>query len=186
MKPKNENPLSADLPAEIREYLKAVPALSPEELEELRQAGEALDRDPAFRADYLKSLFVEKMLEAMAELGQSQSDLARRWKRSRQYISKLFNEDKRVNFTIETLCNMAHLLNRRVDIQVLREGEECCVVRSAPANRKIEGLESLWAKSISPTRRLPLNDAPVLFGEYRPESTSIKGNFHELADPLVK
>lgn len=180
------NPISADLPAELREYLQSVPVVSAKDLAELKQAAAALDRDPAFQADYLKSLFVERMLEAMAELGETQSNLAKRWNCSRQYVSKLFNEDKKVNFTIETLCELAHLLNRRVDIRVLREDEETHVVRSAPAHRKVEPLTSLWAKSISSTRSFPLNDAPVLFGEFRSASHLEMNNPYELSDFVVK
>lgn len=180
------NPISADLPAELREYLQSVPSVNAKDLAELKQAAEALDRDPAFQADYLKSLFVERMLEAMAELGESQSSLAKRWNCSRQYVSKLFNEDKKVNFTIETLCELAHLLQRRVDIRVLRENEETHVVCTAPAHRKVEPLYSLWSKSIASTRSFPLNDAPILFGEFQVVSTFATDNTYELSDFVTK
>jgi transcriptional regulator with XRE-family HTH domain len=185
MKTKHDS-LSPALPADLRDYLETVPPVTAAELAHLQKAGEALDRDPAFQADYLKSRFAERMLEAMLELGETQSDLARRWHRSRQYVSKLFNEDKKVNFTVETLCEVAHLLNRRVDLRVLREDEETHVIRSAPAHRKMEPLASLWAKSISSTRSLPLNDAPVLFGEFRPVTPSLFDHTYELTDSVVK
>jgi transcriptional regulator with XRE-family HTH domain len=164
-------PLSADLPADIREYLATVPPVTEQDLAALRQAGEALDRDPGFQADYLKSLFVERMLGAMEELGETQSDLARRWNRSRQYVSKLFHEDKKVNFTIETLCELAHLLNRRVAIEVLREDEVAHVMRCVATQREIEPLEARWAGPA--TRRQPLNDVQFLFRSNRPSSTPI-------------
>jgi transcriptional regulator with XRE-family HTH domain len=164
-------PLSPELPADIREYLATVPPVTEQDLTALRHAGEALDHHPAFQADFLKSLFVERMLEAMEEIGETQSDLARRWNRSRQYVSKLFHEDKKVNFTVETLCELAHLLNRRVAIEVLREDEVAHVVRCMPTRRTIESLEAHWAGPA--TRRQPLNDVQFLFGSARPNSAPI-------------
>lgn len=155
-------PLSPDLPADIREYLATVPPVTEQDLAALRKAGEALDHDPAFQADCLKSLFVERMLEAMEEIGETQSALARRWNHSRQYVSKLFREDKKVNFTIETLCELAHLLNRRIAIEVLREDEVAHVMRCATAQRMIEPLEAHWTGPV--TRRQPLDDVQTLFG----------------------
>ena len=107
------HPLSPDLPADLREYLENVPPVTEQDLAALRKAGEALDRDPAFQADYLKSLFVERMLEALEEVGETQSDLARRWNRSRQYVSKLFHEE---SFDIERKMgrvNIAEMLDER-------------------------------------------------------------------------
>lgn len=174
------NPLSPELPAELREYLASVPELSEPDLAELRKASEALDRDPAFRADYLKSLFVEKMLEAMQETGETQSDLARRWNRTRQYVSKLFNEDRKVNFTIETLCELAHLLNRRVSIDVLREDEIAHVVRVVPAQREVETLAAHWGGPS--TRRAPLDDLGILFGSGQPNPARITNTAYEVSD----
>lgn len=174
------NPLSADLPAELREYLQSVPSVTTQDLAELQKAAEALDRDPAFQADYLKSLFVDRMLEAMAELGETQSNLAKRWNCSRQYVSKLFNEDKKVNFTIETLCEIAHLLNRRVAIEVLREDEVSHIVRCVATHRKIESLEAHWAGPA--TRRHPMDDLSTLFGKARSTPTRITTTAYEVTD----
>jgi transcriptional regulator with XRE-family HTH domain len=123
-------PLSSDLPEDLRTHLAAVPAVTADNLEELRDAAKQLDNDPAFQAEYLKSLFVEKLLAALGERNENQNQLALRWGKSRQYVSKLFNEDKRVNFTIETMAELAHLLGRRLEIQVLSPGESCHVVHS--------------------------------------------------------
>lgn len=175
-----KQPLSADLPDDLREYLATVPPVSEQDIEALRKAGEALDRDPAFQADYLKSLFVERMLEAMEEIGESQSALARRWNRSRQYVSKLFHEDKKVNFTIETLCELAHLLNRRVAIEVLREDEVSHVMRCIPQPREIESLESHWNGPA--TRSLPLDDAKMLFGVANSPINRLANKVYDITD----
>jgi transcriptional regulator with XRE-family HTH domain len=174
------HPLSADLPADLREYLAAVPPVTERDLAALRKAAEALDRDPAFQADYLKSLFVERMLEALAELGETQSGLARRWNRSRQYVSKLFREDKKVNFTIETLCELAHLLNRRVAIEVLREDEVAHVMRCVATHRQIEPLEAHWAGPAA--RRHPSQVIPTLFSNSRANPARITNTAYEAAD----
>jgi AraC-like DNA-binding protein len=95
-----------------------------EDLAELESAAGELDGDSRFHAEYLKSLFVEQVLEAMAARGESQNQLARRWGKSRQYVSKLFREDKRVNFTIETMTEIVALLGRRLDLRVRLQSEE--------------------------------------------------------------
>src|SRR4029077_1960435 len=107
------NPSNTHTPEKLREYLNTIPAVADEDLDQLRAAAAELDSDPAFQADYLKSLFVEKMLEAMKERGENQTQLALRWGKSRQYVSKLFNEDRRVNFTLETMSSLAQLLGCR-------------------------------------------------------------------------
>jgi predicted XRE-type DNA-binding protein len=114
----------------LEEYLAGAPGLTTDDLEALRVAAEKLETDPAFQADYLKSRFVEKMLAAMEEDQISQSELANRWGKTRQYLSKLLNEDHRINFTIETMCEFAQLLNRRVDLQVVRPSEVTHVIRA--------------------------------------------------------
>jgi transcriptional regulator with XRE-family HTH domain len=116
---RHDTPLSPEIPEDLRAYLENVPAVSPEDVARLAAAAELLDEDPSFQAEFLKSIFVEKMIEALKERGESQSELARRWGKTRQYVSKLFNEDKRVNFTIETMCEMAHQVGLRLDLCVL-------------------------------------------------------------------
>jgi transcriptional regulator with XRE-family HTH domain len=106
------------VPENLRMDSNPVAVLTDEDLARLKAAAAALDSDPEFQADYLKSLFVEKMLEALAERGENQTQLAQRWGKTRQYVSKLFREDKRVNFTIETMSSLAGLLGRRLELQV--------------------------------------------------------------------
>jgi DNA-binding Xre family transcriptional regulator len=117
------------LPEILREYLSKVPKVTEETLQSLKAAGERLDSDPAFQADLLKSLYVENVMEAMADKKVSQSDLARRWGKSRQYLHKLLNEDKRINFTIETMVELAMLLDRRLEMHMLKKDEAAHVLR---------------------------------------------------------
>ena len=113
----NQN-TQAEMPEDLREYLNGVPEVSAEERATLRAAAQALEGDPLFQAEVQKGLFIESMLAALEERGETQSQLAKRWGKTRQYVSKLFNEDERVNFTVETLCEVAALLDQRVEIKV--------------------------------------------------------------------
>lgn len=121
-----------ELSPALRAWLDATPAVTERDLQNLRDAGKIPADDPAFQADYPKSLFIEKMLAAMKESGVTQTELAGRRGKSRQYSSKLLNEHRRINFTIETMCEFAHLLGRRVEIQVLGAAEALHVVRAMP------------------------------------------------------
>jgi transcriptional regulator with XRE-family HTH domain len=129
------------IPEELRAYLDAVPDVTEAELKELAEANQALDADPAFLADLQKSLVIEQLLEAMEEAGMNKNSLATKWGRSRQYLSKLLNEDQRINFTIETMCELAHVLKRRVSIHLTRPTEQTYVMRTVSGDRGRIGLE---------------------------------------------
>ena len=120
------------LPEDLSAYLQQAQPLTQSDLDELGHGANVLDNDPQWRADYLKGLFVEKVLAAMEQAQINQSQLAAKWGKTRQYVSKLFNEDERVNFTIETLCEVAHLLGLRVEIQLLKPAEMPHVLRTVP------------------------------------------------------
>ena len=107
----------------LRDLLDRTPALSRADLEELAAAGRKLDDDPAFVADLIKSRFVENLLQAMDARGVNQSELARRWGKSRQYVSKVLAEDRRVNFTLESMAELCHLLGLRLDVRALPSSE---------------------------------------------------------------
>jgi antitoxin component HigA of HigAB toxin-antitoxin module len=119
----------------LRDLLDRTPALSRADLEELASAGRKLDDDPAFVADLNKSRFVESLLQAMDARGVSQSELARRWGKTRQYVSKVFDEDRRVNFTLESMAELCHLLGLRLDVRALQEAE-CAHVMTV--HRKVD------------------------------------------------
>ncbi|MFH0880808.1 MAG: helix-turn-helix transcriptional regulator [Lentisphaerota bacterium] len=103
--------------------LAKTPKVSEHDLEELADAGRSLNRDAGFMADYLKGLFVEDVLRAMEEDGLSQSDLAARMGKSRQYLSKVLNLDRRVNFTVETMAEFGATLGRKVAMRLLAPSE---------------------------------------------------------------
>lgn len=127
MKTKSQDTI--DLPADLAALLAETPPLTPEVHTRLERAAAEADQDPQYHANYLKGLFVEELRQALEAKDISQSELARRMGCSRQYLSKLFAEDKRVNFTLDTLCALAHQAGRRVHLLVLPEGEAMHVLR---------------------------------------------------------
>lgn len=148
--------------------------LTKKETEHLAKAGEALDDDPQFRADYLKSLFVSRILEAVEQKGISSSELARRWGKSRQYVSRILDEDQRVNFTIESMTELAALVGRRLDLVVLNPNEHTHVLRCKVPSRTVGRISS---HSIEKVRdRLPAN---VCSMEFRPLSTFAKNSDYD-------
>ena len=58
--------------------------------------------------DRIGSAFLRRILRRMRELGLSQSDLAKRMKVSRPYISKVLRQD--VNFSFRTAAKLADAL----------------------------------------------------------------------------
>jgi hypothetical protein len=135
------HPSNKELPETLRAYLDTIPAVTDEDLDQLRSAAAELDVDPEFQADYLKSLFVEKMLEALEKRGENQTHLAQRWGKSRQYVSKIFREDKRVNFTIETMSALAHQLGCRLELRVIPTNNAASVPAAGPAQKNLRSGE---------------------------------------------
>ena len=58
--------------------------------------------------DRMGSAFLRRILLRMKELGMSQTDLARRMKVSRPYITKVLHQD--VNFSFRTAAKLANAL----------------------------------------------------------------------------
>lgn len=42
-----------------------------------------------------------------------------KWGKRRQYVGRIMNEDARVNFTLETMCEMLSLVGKRLTIQAV-------------------------------------------------------------------
>jgi len=112
-----------DMSPDLRAYLDGVPELTKEDLRELERAAKRLEDDPEFHAEVAQGLFVEQVLQALEERGESQNEFAKRLGKSRQYLSKILNEDRPANFTVETMCRIAHHLGRKLKVLMLRPGE---------------------------------------------------------------
>lgn len=74
------------------------------------------ESDPEFVADFLKSKFVELILEGMEKKGLNRTDLAQKLNKSPQYISKIINET--ANFTIESMAAISCALGMTLEIKM--------------------------------------------------------------------
>ena len=89
-----------------------------------------LTRDPEFISLYLKGSFTEAILQAMQEEGFTKGSLAEKLGKSRQYVSRVLNEE--ANFTIETMVQFCLALNRQLSLLVHRP-EEMAVTKPRPS-----------------------------------------------------
>jgi len=102
--------------------------LTERDLREHADAVRALDDDPEYISLSLKADVVSEIYHAMQEEGLTPSKLARKWGKSRQYLSKILSEDKRINFTVDTIAEIMAQLNRRVEMHFPRKGEYTMVI----------------------------------------------------------
>lgn len=91
------------------------------DLKGLARAFENLEQDPNFVAESAKGLLIEDILRAMDERNITKSELARRMGKSRQQINVLLDEEKKNNFTIETMAQISTALGQRLIVRMLPE-----------------------------------------------------------------
>ena len=155
--------------------------MSKRDIAELERAVRALDSDLTFQADVIKSQFLEQVLEAMGMNGQSQSQVAAEWGRSRQYVSKVFNEDRRVNFTIETMTELAAVVRRRLRLEL---GSLDAEVEEFPSPAQNIIRMPVWSAERGMSKN-PGTDMSALFNNYIPIPSSEKTHFSILHEPRV-
>jgi transcriptional regulator with XRE-family HTH domain len=143
----NSSTISSDLSKDISDYLESVPPVTDDMLEELADANRILQGDPSFEADVIKMVFVNEMLEALASRGETKAKLAARLGKSRQSIQKLFDEDNRENFTIDTMCELAYALDRRVHLHVCKQNEAPMILTAARTPEAYS--EKSWVERVS-------------------------------------
>lgn len=107
-----------DIPEEIAEILAGIPKTTPEMLERIAAANRKLENDPEFLADVERAKFVNGILEAMQTTDTSKSQLAKRIGKTRQYITKVLDEDARVSFTLKTMVSLCHALGYCFETQI--------------------------------------------------------------------
>ena len=71
--------------------------------------------------DHICSAFLRRVLRRMKQLGLNQSDLARRMKVSRPYITKVLRQD--VTFSFHTAAKLAQALEMDFFPQLREKGE---------------------------------------------------------------
>ncbi len=103
---------------DILAYLDSIPTVSTEDLHELEKTIRSFDDNPAFQADYYKGLFVNSVLDGMAKHSLSQSEVSRRWGKTRQYLHRILDESAKVNFTIETMVELAMVVGKRFKLEL--------------------------------------------------------------------
>lgn len=131
-------PASTPLPDDIAALFANTRQATPKELAALARAADALRIDPAFLADYSKGLVVEDILRAMEEAGLNRNTLAAKLGKSRQYVGKILDEERRANFTIDTLAELSTALGVKLHVRMLPEDEHMIFVRGLTVTTKVE------------------------------------------------
>ena len=73
--------------------------------------------------DHIASAFLRRILRRMRELGVNQSELARRMKVSKPYITKVLRQD--VNFSFRTAAKLAQALEMDFFPELRERGDSC-------------------------------------------------------------
>lgn len=120
------------LPADLEALFAEAPTLSPADYAHLEESASKLGKDPKFIADLAKGLIIEDILRAMEHAGLNGAMLAERIGKSRQYVSKVLNEDSRVNFTVETLAEFSAALNLQLCLRMVPDSEHMLFIRRLP------------------------------------------------------
>lgn len=134
VEPVAATPLPDDLAALFANTRQA----TPKELAALAKAADALRSDPAFLADVSKGLIVEDILRAMEEAGLNRNSLAAKLGKTRQYVGKILDEERRANFTIDTLAEISAVLGVKLHVRMLPENEHILFVRGLTVTTKVE------------------------------------------------
>lgn len=125
-------PAVTPLPADLEALFAGAPKLSPADLAQLEKAASKLEKDPKFIADLAKGLIIEDILRAMEHEGINGATLAGRIGKTRQYVSKVLDEDRRVNFTVETLAEFSAALNLQLCLRMVPDSEHLYFIRKLP------------------------------------------------------
>lgn len=133
-----ELPANTPLPDDIAALFANTRQATPKELAALAKAADALRADPAFLADVSKGLVVEDILRAMEEAGLNRNTLAAKLGKTRQYIGKILDEERRANFTIDTLAELSTALGVKLHVRMLPENEHMIFVRGLTVTTKVE------------------------------------------------
>lgn len=112
------------LPADLTSLFAEARRITADEQSALDHAAAALREAPDFVADVAKSLIVEDILRAMEASNLNRNSLAAKIGKSRQYVGKILDEDKRANFTIDTLAELATALGVSLHVRMLSANDQ--------------------------------------------------------------
>lgn len=124
---------TAGLSDDLAALFATAPVTTDANLAHLEKAAKALHQDPAFIAEHAKGLVVEDILRVMEKAGMSASALAGKIGKSRQYVSKILSEDRRINFTIESLAEFSAALDLQLCLRLLPASERMVFIRTVTA-----------------------------------------------------
>lgn len=135
-----------DLDLEMEEMLKNARPLSAIDLEGLAEANRAVSHDPRHVAAVMKGVFVNDILCAMHEQKLTQSQLAAKWGKTRQYLNSVLDQENPGNFTIDTIVSLSMTLGlvpQRIELKKMEVPVEMTLFRSALGL----DLSGLWCNS---------------------------------------
>lgn len=127
---------TAPLPDDIAARFANTRQATPEDLAALEKAAEEFNSNPAILADQSKGLVVEDILRAMEEAGLNRNTLAAKLGKTRQYVGKILDEERRANFTIDTLAELSAALGVKLHVRMLPENERMMFASRPTASRK--------------------------------------------------
>lgn len=103
-----------------------------------------LEEDPEFLAEYIKGSLVADIEEAMEQDEVNRTELAARLGSSKQYVSKVLNEEALNNFTLDSIAKMAAALQRDVVLRLKRYDEIVEIVPFADWKASRISFPSSW------------------------------------------
>lgn len=104
---------------ELKALFDSTPALTAEKEKELAEAIHTAKHDPVFQAELMKARVVEAVVAEMEARQMNRNQLANKWNKSRQYVGRILDENRKANFTLETISELLHLVGKRVEIKIL-------------------------------------------------------------------
>ena len=110
---------------ELKALFDGTPALTVEKEKELAEAVRTAQHDPVFQAELMKARVVEAVLAEMEARQMNRNQLAKMWNKSRQYVGRILDENRKANFTLETISELLHLVGKRVEIKILDNTPTC-------------------------------------------------------------
>jgi len=129
------------LPDDLAALFTAAKPTGSEVLSQLESAAAELGKNPKFLADYAKGLIVEDILRAMEDSGITRNALATKIGKSRQYVSKVLDEERRANFTIDSLAEFSTALDLQLCLRMVPASEHMLFIRKLPTPVAIESFE---------------------------------------------
>jgi len=139
--------------------------VTPAQEQQLADSNRALDQSPKFSADLQKANVVTALRQALDKRHENQSAFAKRWGKTRQYVSRIFNLDVRTNFTIDTIAEAAQLLGMRVTVKIHRPEQEVMLRSRTSARNAYRSKPNSSLKPLSATAqsngRLSIDDGSL-------------------------